>query len=292
MKRMGHLEILLRRLISVIGTILNEPSNEKQKGFRLLVSVLWQCYKRMVPFPIIVPLDNGLSYIADPAAGNSAGVIYTRIYESQYILFVRRYLEEGGIILDVGAHTGLYTLLLAPGFSRAVLFEPDPETFLLLRKNLSINSLDSATAILAAVSDKSGRGQLRVDGRYSGTTRLLALDESHEENQILSVALLTLDEVVVNLGIQRIAFLKIDTEGHEIHVLRGARKTLEGSPAGLVLYENSSFDCACAFFEEIGWKVFGIDRDSIPIFDRTTLRTAYNLFACGPRNSLFPTILQ
>lgn len=287
---LGRFKKLSWTLRSVIKTILDDPSNKNEIGFRLFVSVLWQCYKRIFPFPLVLPLDNGLSYIADPAAGNSTGVIYTRIYESEYIIFLRKYMEKGGVIVDIGAHTGLYTLLLAPAFSRAVLFEPDPETFLLLRKNLSINALDCATAILAAASDKSGEGQLKVTGKYSGTTRLAASDESSDDDHIISVQLLTLDEVVAQLGIQRINFLKIDTEGHELNVLRGAFQILEKSRGALVLYENSNFESVCEFFEELGWKVFGIDRDSKPIFDKAKLRSAYNLFACGPENPLFSIV--
>lgn len=281
-----------KTLQSVITTILDDPSNKNEIGFRIFVSVLWQCYKRIIPFPLVLPLDNGLSYIAEPSAGNSTGVIYTRIYESEYIIFLRRYLEKGGVIVDVGAHTGLYTLLLAPAFSRAVLFEPDPETFHLLRRNLSINALDCATAILAAASDKSGEGQLKVTGKYSGTTRLTTLNERSDNtnDHKIPVQLLKIDQVLAQLDIQRINFIKIDTEGHELYVLKGAAQILKQSRGALVLYENSSFESVCDFFEELGWKVFGIDRDSNPIFDKVRLRSAYNLFACGPENIFFSMI--
>ena len=125
----------LRQTFSVLRTVLGDPSNRGEKSFRLLAAVAWQFYKRSVPFPIVLPLDNGISFLADPASGNSVGAIYTRIYESQYVLFARQHMGKNGVMCDVGAHSGLYTLLLAPGFRQAVLFEPEPETFLLLKRN-------------------------------------------------------------------------------------------------------------------------------------------------------------
>ena len=284
-------------LRSVFRTILDEPSNKNEIWFRFFISILWQFYKRISPFPLILPLDNGLSYIAYPAAGNSTGVIYTRIYESQYIVFLRQYLEKGGVIVDIGAHTGLYTLLLAPLFSRAVLLEPDPNTFLLLKKNLSINDLVCSTAILAAASDKSGVGQLKVTGKYSGTTRLSGADESCAGgDHLIPVKILKLDDVFGEMGIQRISFIKIDTEGHELQVLKGTVNTLGRSRGALVLYENSNlgdsnFDSISDFFRQLGWKIFGIDLNGKLIFDKAMLRSSYNLFACGPENSLFTVVL-
>ena len=68
---------LLRPALSVLRTILDDPSNTGEKSFRLFAAAAWQIYKRSVPFPIVLPLDNGISFIADPASGNSVGAIYT-----------------------------------------------------------------------------------------------------------------------------------------------------------------------------------------------------------------------
>lgn len=106
----------LSKTVSVFSTVLRDPSNKGQRAFRLLAAFAWQIYKRTVPFPIILPLDNGVYFVADPAAGNSVGAIYTRVYESQYVLFSRKHISGGGVLCDVGAHTGLYTLLLASSF--------------------------------------------------------------------------------------------------------------------------------------------------------------------------------
>jgi FkbM family methyltransferase len=282
-------------ICTVLNTIINEPSNKGEVGFRLIVSVLWQIYKRIFPFPLVLPLDNRLLYIADTEAVNATGAIYTRIYESQYIIFLRQYLENarGGCFVDIGAHTGLYTLLLAPYFTKGVCFEPDSVTFQLLRKNLAINHLVWATPVLAAASDNCGVGQLRVMGKYSGTTRLFSKGESCFNNeQLVEVDLLKVDDVLDKMDIAKISLMKIDTEGHELQVLKGAIKVLKASRDALVIYENSNlddsnFESVCGFFELIGWKVFGIDRSGLPLYDKDLIQMSYNLFACGPDNRYF-----
>lgn len=278
---------LLRPALSVLRTILDDPSNTGEKSFRLFAAAAWQIYKRSVPFPIVLPLDNGISFIADPASGNSVGAIYTKIYESQYIVFARKHMEKHGVLCDVGAHAGLCTLLLAPGFRQAVLFEPEPATFLLLKRNLLINAMDYAIPIQAAASDHRGTGKLKVTGKYSGTTRLARSNEEGLDESSPSVALVTVDETFANLNVRSISFLKVDTEGHELQVLKGCRRILTNSPGALVLYENSQYDGVRDYFSELGWKVFGVDQHGQMRTNDTELRNAYNLFACGPNHQLY-----
>jgi len=235
----------------------------------------------------VLQLDNGISFVADPASGNSVGAIYTRIYESEYVLFARKHMEKDGVVCDVGAHAGLYTLLLAPDFSRAVLFEPEPETFLLLKRNLLINEMECAVPIQAAASDHQGKGMLKVTGKYSGTTRLVQSTEEDFDESWPSVSLVTVDQTLEDLNIGSISFLKIDTEGHELQVLNGCRRTLGNSLGALVLYENSSFDDVRNYFFELGWKVFGIDKQGQLLSSAVELRKGYNLFACGPKHLLY-----
>jgi hypothetical protein len=91
-----------------------------------------------------------------------------------------------------------------------------------------------------------------------------------------SVALVTVDETLENLNMGSISFLKIDTEGHELQVLNGSRRTLRNSPRVLVLYENSEYDGVRDFFVEIGWKMLTVGQDGQVLTNETELRRAYN----------------
>ena len=145
---------VIRSITNVLSTVWNEPSNREERGRRILMAFGWQVYKRIVGLPIVLTLDNGLLFYADPRAGNSVSAIYMRIYESRYIQFVRRHCVPGCAIIDVGAHTGIYTLLLAELFQSGLCFEPAPDTFSILVKNLALNHLERFEAIPQAAAAK------------------------------------------------------------------------------------------------------------------------------------------
>ena len=99
--------------------------------------------------------------------------------------------------------------------------------------------------------------------------------------------LITLDEYLCKIGIHVIDFLKIDTEGHELEVLRGAINVLKNSPGALVMFENSDFHDVNTFFVHIHWKTFSIDDQGHVVSGKDSMAKSYNLFACGPSNPLY-----
>ncbi|MBV9108088.1 MAG: FkbM family methyltransferase [Gemmatimonadetes bacterium] len=138
----------------------------------------------------------------------------------------------GAVALDVGANVGAYTLLLAqwvrPG-GRVYAFEPAPEAFGGLSEHLRLNGLaDTVVPVRAAVAATSGTATLATDG-LSGANRLA--DAPGGE----TVQTVTLDEFCAREGIIP-SFLKIDVEGAELDVLRGARETIAKAGAALALF--------------------------------------------------------
>ncbi len=134
--------------------------------------------------------------------------------------------------LDVGANVGAYTLLLGrwvrPG-GRVYAFEPAPEAFGGLSAHVRLNGLeDGVTCVRAAASSSTGTATLSVDG-LSGANRL---DASAGGERVATV---TLDDFCRREGI-RPSFIKIDVEGAELGVLRGARETIRAGGDGLALF--------------------------------------------------------
>jgi FkbM family methyltransferase len=134
---------------------------------------------------------------------------------------------------DVGANIGYYTWLLKSSSPelRAVLVEASPPNVEFLRKTLSMNRLPDVELIAAGASDSQGHGSMRVDSEAGATS---TLDDSAAQtfaeqhwgvpSERVGISLITIDDERSRRS--RVDLLKIDVEGHEAAVLRGAQQTI------------------------------------------------------------------
>lgn len=135
-------------------------------------------------------------------------------------------LHLGDLVLDVGAHVGLYSVLLAKAVGQqgcVLAFEPHSENCLQLRSNLALNAITNVRLFQKALGDSSGRVRL-----YFGEDLLFCklMRPRGTETSFQTVEVLEGDVIVAQerLGVARA--VKIDVEGHEYAVLRGLRRTL------------------------------------------------------------------
>jgi FkbM family methyltransferase len=144
---------------------------------------------------------------------------------TEYAAF-RAAVRPGAVALDVGANVGAYALLLAQwaGPSGVVYaFEPAPDAFDGLRRHLVMNRVETTvTAVRAAVGDAPSHAPFVIGGA-AGHGRLAAALDGGE--QTVAVPVTTIDEFCAREGVVP-DFIKIDVEGSETAVLRGARDTL------------------------------------------------------------------
>jgi len=137
-------------------------------------------------------------------------------------------LKEG-VFLDVGANLGKYTIMMAKRLKDKGLvvgIEPEGHTLELLKKNVKINNLKNVFIVGKACSSKNGKSTFYLEGTtYSGGTHSLKKDTHHVGKIIVDVE--TLDSIVSRLNIKRVDLIKIDVEGSEVDVLKGAQKILK-----------------------------------------------------------------
>jgi FkbM family methyltransferase len=144
----------------------------------------------------------------------------------------REAVGPGAVALDVGANVGAYSVLLGqwvgPG-GRVYAFEPSPETFAGLSRHLALNGLaGTVVPVAAAVSRSNGRATLSGGG-LSGGNRLDP-GGSGPAVETVSIDAFCAREAIVP------SFIKIDVEGAELDVLRGARDTIRRAGPGLALF--------------------------------------------------------
>ena len=141
---------------------------------------------------------------------------------------LKRHVAEGAVVLDVGANVGYFTLLAAylagPG-GRVHAFEPTPRTAGRLSENVALNQLRTVEVIEAAASDQPGSAWLTVEEDSEGNW----LEPSGDAQRGVRVPTITLDGWADERGLARVDVVKMDCEGWEPNVLRGARRLLERS---------------------------------------------------------------
>jgi FkbM family methyltransferase len=124
---------------------------------------------------------------------------------------------SGGVMIDVGAWYGPWSLRLAERADRLIAIEPTARHEV-LRKILPAN----AEVIHAAASDRAGTGELWTVGHGTGTEGMSSMRRREIHGGSLAVPLVRIDD----LDTSGVRFIKIDVEGHELNVLRGAEETV------------------------------------------------------------------
>lgn len=148
---------------------------------------------------------------------------------------IQNILGEGDAALDVGAHIGTLTLVMAAKVGRqgrVMAFEPTPRTAELLRKSVQLHDLDQViTVVETAVGAANGTGRLHL-GLTSGHNSLLPIPEGEGS---VDVPVAPLDALVPETVVPRL--VKIDVEGNEMDVLRGMEGILARAPMVALIVE-------------------------------------------------------
>jgi len=135
--------------------------------------------------------------------------------------------KRGDVVIDCGASLGDYTLLyssLVGKEGKIVAFEPNGMAFNLLVKNIDVNGVKNIIALNMAVYDKAGIVTLKR-GKYSTDDRIVYLKARSKD--LYTKRATTIDATVKKLKLPKVDLIKIDVEGAEYQVLKGALFTLE-----------------------------------------------------------------
>lgn len=151
-------------------------------------------------------------------------------YERNSLAAWAAMVKPGLVAIDVGAYTGLYSIVAAKRGARVFAFEPMVANYWRLGVNIALNKV-FVTTKQCAVSDYEGTATLRYNPRVPLTTGAsLEIGISANEKTVETLCT-SLDA----LAFQNVAVIKIDVERHELHVLRGAVQTIERDrPAMLI----------------------------------------------------------
>ena len=131
---------------------------------------------------------------------------------------IKKIIKEGNVVLDIGAHIGYYALLFAKlvgGKGKVFAFEPHPDNFALLKKNVETNNYKNVVLVNRAVSNKNKKIKL-----YSADSTGDYKTHSLKNSFFIEVESIRLDDYFKNYQ-GKINFIKIDVEGAEKEVAEG-----------------------------------------------------------------------
>ncbi len=210
---------------------------------------------------------------ADPTTDLGQSLWNTAVYDIATSEALARLVKPGDTVIDAGANIGYMTLLLAVlagPKGRVLAFEPHPDLFERLQSNLrnARETLEIASTDLhqAALGEQPGTADLFVpEGfeRNQGISHLRPVDRAAEGRRI-PVPIETLDRV---LGSDSVTVMKVDVEGLEPQVLRGAAQSLADRRIRHILFEDHVGQDSETFqvlqgqgmeFFVVGWKVGGL----------------------------------
>jgi len=188
--------------------------------------------RRNLRIPLTARLFNGMKMTVTLGDNVGAAICRYGCCEPETVKAAMFHLQKHHVFFDLGAHVGQYTLLASPLCRLVHSFEAVPDTFDLLCRNIRINRLANVQAENLAVSDRCGSVTI-----YEGTTNnlnLSSLAPMSDGQRTFSVAAVSIDHYCATHNVVP-DVMKIDVEGAEISVLRGAAQVLrEKHPTLLV----------------------------------------------------------
>ena len=167
--------------------------------------------------------------------------------------FKQKDIEEGGhIFIDVGANMGLWTIQASKHFDHIYSFEPNPEIYPILLRNIKMNNINNVTLENIAIADYDGELKLNRYYNHAWSSVLKEHNERKALNDSWNVQCKKLDSYI--LSYVNPSMIKIDTEGFKLNVLKGAERILRNYHPKLLIEIHS-------------WNDYSKITDYLSIFD-------------------------
>ena len=185
-------------------------------------------------------------------------------YETQVF---RKIVKKDMVVVDIGAHIGYYTLIAAElvGLKGKVFaFEPDPDNYNLLVKNIKLNGYTNIISVKKAISNKTGKAKLFMSSKNKSSSQLYHADSLRES---IVVDVTTLDEFFKDYD-GKVNLIKVDIEGAEMAAFQGMANLIRKNDDLAIFTEfcprtlrrtGSSPEEYLSKLEDMGFKIYHID---------------------------------
>ncbi len=210
--------------------LVSHPLTKKKPLTSIVRFLKWQLGTKINNFPIIYPFTSKSKLVISKGMTGATGNLYFGLHEFEDMAFLLHFLKEEDYFLDAGANVGSYTVLASAHVGcKSFSVEPVPATFQNLLNNVCINRLNTKVEAL-----NIGLGKESAIMKFTktlDTVNHVAIDS--DENTI-DVPIKSIDEIV---GMNIPSLIKIDVEGYETEVLKGAMNTLKNNKLKAIIIE-------------------------------------------------------
>lgn len=196
----------------------------KPKPLRKITNSL---LKLLIPHSIT--FQEGILYLNEKDVVVS-GALSLGVYEKFEIATFRQSLKSGMTVLDIGAHIGYYSIIAAyhvGDSGRVFSFEPEPENFVSLQRNISANNFRNIQSFQYAISNRNGNENFYI-AQENKASHTFAKNDTAED--CIQVATITVDNFCKSKNIRNVDIIKMDIEGAEGLALEGMKDTLRHNP--------------------------------------------------------------
>lgn len=220
------------RLYKNIQHLLKHPIGKRKKLKSVSNLLRWQLAQKILKKPVLMPFIENSQFLVNKGMTGATGNIYSGLHEFEEMAFLLHLLREEDVFFDIGANVGSYTLLSSKVVGATThSFEPSPSTFGHLENNIFLNRIQSkAFAFNEGIGGEKGSMKFSVN---QDTINHIVLNEIEES---IEVQINTLDQhtaehkLVPNL-------IKVDVEGFETEVIRGADSLLRNNDFKAMIIE-------------------------------------------------------
>jgi FkbM family methyltransferase len=228
-----------------VDLLFRHPLNQSQRVAAVVRYLRWQVGSLLAPGPILVRFVDDSVLLASFGMAAATGNIYAGLYEFEDMAFVLHFLRPDDLFVDVGANIGSYTILASAAVGAdSISLEPVPKTFSYLMRNLQVNAIQSRVdARNVAAGAAAGITKFTVG---LGPMNRVAVDG---DSASIDVPIVPLDDLI---AARKPVMIKIDVEGFETEVVRGARQAFAAASLQAVLLERNG-----------SGKRFGFDEDEL-----------------------------
>jgi FkbM family methyltransferase len=217
-------------LLNLLKFIYTHPLNSDHKLGGILNFVRWQISSRLSTYPVLYPFTENSTLIMWKGLTGATGNLYCGLMEYHDMGFLLHFLRSTDLFVDIGANVGAYTILASGEIgAETIAVEPVPSTFRNLASNIVINKMQERVKALNI-------GLSSTDGILRFTELLDTVNHvaTAEDVNTIEVPVSTLDTI---LGTKCAVLLKIDVEGFESEVLKGAKNTLANTDLKAIIIE-------------------------------------------------------